>query len=389
MRRSTCRLCGSPSLRELFSLGEQAISDFPAQPTVGVVVPIDIVECGVCTLVQQRYTAPCDYKKHYWYRSGTTATMRTALADIWYAAESAVVMRRDDVVLDIGANDGTLLSNFKNCIRVACEPAANLHAECRQHCDVLIGDLWSAELYKHGPAKIVTAIGMFYDLEDPNAFIRDVAEVLHPEGIFIAQLQCLVQTVRLGDVGNFAHEHLEFYTLASLEYLFSAHGLTICDVEENDVNGGSYRLFVAHRGSRRQSRRVAEAFEREAVLLGPDWSDAFYHRIRMERALCMQALRDAEKPLCVYGASTKGNVILQWYGVKAEFAIDRSPEKVGRFTANGIPIVSEEEGRRRMPKTALVLPYAFIDEFVEREKSEAWRLAGGKFIVSLPETRVC
>lgn len=431
---TTCRCCRSADLTPLFSLGEQWVSDFPV-PAANVMakdfvrenpcafrreVEIALDLCNRCTLVQQRFTAPQDflYTRHYWYRSGTTDTMRRQLEDVVRAAwdASTTTLANGDVWLDIGANDGTLLSSvgerYPGVVRVGVEPASNLADECRKHCDVFVGDFWSAKVYfvkaaiesqrvKAGLndfgtklAKVVTACGMFYDLDDPNAFVRDVAAVLHPDGVFVAQLQCLAQTVRLGDVGNLAHEHLEFYSLESLLALFGRHGLQVYRVEENAVNGGSYRLYARHARGQLQERSVTEFLRAETLegLADPMRYARLYRQFEVQRTACrmfVRTARDEGKKVWVYGASTKGNVILQYYGLGPDeivAAADRSPEKWGRTTSNGVPIVSEDEFRKAAPDYALVLPYSFINEFKEREA--AWLRGGGRFLVPLPEFRV-
>lgn len=433
--RTTCRVCGSADLTSLFSLGEQFVSDFVNQEDIhkGHKCPIDIELCNNCTLVQAKHTAPQDflYSRHYWYRSGVTKTMRDALRDVTRAAESYVNLKPNDIVLDIGSNDGTLLRsythlppdhpkrNLQYLIRVGVEPAINMIEEGSDGIDLLVTDFWSWEAYAKAyidqflddstpqedvpKAKVITACGMFYDLEDPNQFIGDVAKALAYDGVFIAQLMCLKQTLDKGDVGNFAHEHLEFYSLKSLQYLMNKHGLYIFDIEENNVNGGSYRIYVRHMGQsatihskdHKGILRVATAVDQEFKLHMPDSYVGFRSELISNKRMVVGFIRDKVaygKKVWVYGASTKGNVILQYYGLDnflIEGAADKSPEKLGKYTiGTGIPIVSEEQARAAMPDYFLVLPYSFLDEFVEREKDQPWRVNGGKFIVPLPEFKV-
>ena len=418
--RTTCRVCGSSDLTPLFSLGDQYVSDFVPVDRVrsGPRVPLDVDRCNTCTLVQARHTAPQDflYTRHYWYRSGVTQTMRDALRDVAFEAAKRVELRAGDVVLDIGSNDGTLLRNYWSGLhRVGVEPARNM----QQYYDytdkslTLIPDFWSAVTYfktvptnvllQNGPdkqvgvvadnrhlAKIVTALGMFYDLEDPNQFIADIAKVLHPDGLFVAQRMCLKQTLEKGDVGNFAHEHLEFYTLESLELLFYRHGLRIESVEENAVNGGSYRLYIRHADwMRRQGFPTIQGWEADETLNISSFLQRIERTRKTVRAFVESVVSNGDR-VWVYGASTKGNVLLQYWGLDStliEAAADRSPEKWGKYTVGtGIPIRSEGEFRWSCPDYALVLPYAFTDEFLRREVD--WRNQNGKFIVPLPEFQV-
>jgi len=362
----------------------------------GLRAPLDLVLCeGECSLLQLRHTAPQEllYARHYWYRSGVTETMRKGLRDITSQIESVVVLKPGDAVLDIGANDGTLLASYSvpGLHRVGCEPANNLIAELRTRADHVIHDFWNQERYLEimrkngfGLAKVVTAIGMFYDLEEPNQFIRDAQQVLAPDGVFVAQLMCLEPMLKKNDLGNICHEHLEYYSLKSLKYLFERNGLEIFKIEENEINGGSFRIFARHFANTGMALEGDSSIE--DVL-------AFARRLEDNRDRCVAFIK-AEvakgKTVYVYGASTKGNVILQYYGLDSTMitaAAERSPEKWGKYTIGSwIPIVSEEEARAAKPDYFLVLPWAFIKEFYAREAD--WRENGGKFIVPLPEFRV-
>jgi len=393
----TCRLCNSSELKDVLSLGEQYVNDFVDEKNIGkgLIAPLELVICQECTLLQLRHTAPQEllYSRYYWYRSSVTATMRRALRDITEQIETIVSLTSKDVVLDIGANDGTLLDSYsvKGICRVGCEPANNLIDLLSDKADYVMHDFWSYKRYKKlvnkwgfGKAKIITAIGMFYDLEDPNQFIRDARKALADDGIFVAQLMCLDSMIEKNDIGNICHEHLEYYSLESLTYLFETNGLEIFKIEENDVNGGSYRIFARHyKGS---GISFEEKFTLEDIF-------AFGKRLEDNRDRCVEFIQNEVangKTVYVYGASTKGNVILQYYGLDTALikgASERSPEKWGKYTVGSwIPIISEEEARANKPDYFLVLPWAFFPEFYKREWK--WREDGGKFIVPLPEFRV-
>jgi len=402
-----CRVCGSQNLTFLFSLGEQYVNDFvkPGHQHDGVKYPIELELCNCCSLVQMRHTAPQEllYSKHYWYRSGVTGMMRTALSDVSRSAQYLAFLLCGDVVLDIGSNDGTLLRSYqrRDIVKVGVEPATNLAEEGKRDVDIFINDFWNFDNYweiVHKRAKVITALGMFYDLDDPNTFISDVAQALDPNGIFIAQLMCLRDTIDQGDVGNFAHEHLEFYSFKSLQYLYERNGLEIIDVERNYVNGGSYRIYARLKGSQVQAfqgaeQRIAKVVAAERDLTLPATYQLFEQRLLKNKAKTVRFIGGmvAEcKTVWVYGASTKGNVILQYYGLDEKLiggAADRSPEKWGKVTVGtGIPIYEEEVARAINPDYFLVLPYAFLEEFIVRESD--WRERGGRFIVPLPEFRV-
>lgn len=405
--RKTCRVCYSDKLSPLFSLGEQYVNNFVPENEVykGIKAPLELVFCDNCTLVQLKHTAPQEllYSRFYWYKSGVTETMKKALRDITEKAERMFNLKAGDVVLDIGSNDSTMLRTYTvpELITIGVEPADNLVEEGKVGITYHIHDFWNFEKYwavVGKKAKIVTAIGMFYDMEDPNEFIADSVKAMADGGVFIAQLMCLKNMLDKNDVGNICHEHLEFYSFSSLEFLFNKHGLEIFDIEINEVNGGSYRVYARKKGSTVEGfpggmQRVHQVREEEKDLQGKQVFLDFFSRLEENKKVCLDFVNQAKaegKTIWVYGASTKGNVILQYYGLDHTVipaASERSPWKWGKYTiGSGIKCVSEEEARAAQPDYFLVLPYAFFNEMYEREVE--WRSKGGKFIVPLPEFRV-
>jgi hypothetical protein len=395
--RKTCRLCESSALQDILSLGTQYISNFVEKDEIkeGIQAPLDLVQCKSCSLLQLRHTAPQEllYARHYWYRSGVTKFMKDALQDIVNSVETVVNLKDRDCVLDLGANDGTLLACYsnKNLIRIGCEPAKNLIEQLHKNTELVIDDFWTYENFKEltkthplDKAKVITAIGMFYDMEDPNQFVQDAQKALASDGVFIAQLMCLKPMLDNNDLGNICHEHLEFYSLESLVYLFEKNGLEIFKLEENNVNGGSYRIFCRHATG--NPLPIKETISKSEI-------HAFVARVNENRDKCLAFIKakvGEGKTVYVYGASTKGNVILQYYGLDSKLitaAAEKSPEKWGKYTVGtGIPIISEEQARAEQPDYFLVLPWGFFDEFYAREVN--WRKKGGKFIVPLPEFRI-
>ncbi|MBI2048859.1 MAG: methyltransferase domain-containing protein [Candidatus Liptonbacteria bacterium] len=389
--RKTCRLCGENKLKKVLNLGNLYVSTFVSKRSEsGGKAPLELLLCEnkKCNLLQLRHTAPQEfmYTLHYWYRSGIQQVIVDDLKDIAQKTQKMARVKKGDVILDIGANDGTLLGFYpKKYIRVGCEPANNLQKELKKRADHIIHEFWSAEAYKKlklPPAKIVTAIGMFYDMEDPNQFVRDAERVMAKDGIFVAQLMTLKPMIEKNDLGNICHEHLEFYSYPSLKYLFEKNGLEIFKVEENSINGGSYRLY-------------ARKFRRGSINYPEPRFDyrAFAKRLEESKkktvGFIKKAVREGKK-VYGYGASTKGNTILQYFGLTPRLVkavSDKSKEKWGKYTVGTmIPIVSEEKARKDRPDYFLILPWAFTDAFVKRERKFFKR--GGKFIVPFPKFRV-
>lgn len=232
-------------------------------------------------------------------------------------------------------------------------------------------------------AKLIFAFGCFYDMENPDQFIGDVAKALERDGIFIAQLMCLRPMLEKNDLSNLCHEHLEYYSYDSLKYLLEKNGLEIFKIEENEINGGSYRLFARH--YKKESVNYKEKFTKKDFL-------EFYEKIKKNKKACVDFIKrevKKGKKVYVYGASTKGNTLLQYYGLNhdlIEGAADKNPDKWGKYTVGTfIPIISEAKARKEADYF-LVLPWAFFDEFYQKESD--WLEKGGKFIVPLPYFRI-
>jgi SAM-dependent methyltransferase len=405
-------VCGG-ALDPILSLGDQYVSTFlsPQQPD-GPKAPLELVLCRQCRLLQLLHTVPGDMMyQNYWYRSGTNQTMRDALTDISAAAAKLVRLESGDSALDIGCNDGTLLGSYKvpGLYRIGFDPAQNLAVFSRKVADkVLVGFfdadrfLADPELQKFRP-KAVTSIAMFYDLEDPNKFVSDIQRIMHPEGVWIVQMSYLPLMLTQNDFGNICHEHLEYYSLQSLEYLLHRHGFSIADVQLNDVNGGSLRALIRSRTAdptafgdedyRKQAEQRVSTLRESEAELGLDRTTPyreFAERVQGIKRQVFDFIKDQvkqKKKIFVYGASTKGNTMLQYFGLDNSLikaAAERNPDKWGMVTVGTrIPIISEEEARAAKPDYFLVLPWHFIEEFKRRES--AYLSSTGRFIVPLPQ----
>jgi NDP-4-keto-2,6-dideoxyhexose 3-C-methyltransferase len=397
-----CRVCRSTRLDEILSLGNQYVSDFVSSDGDNPQAPLELVRCKQCGLVQLRHTfSRGSLYRHYWYKSGISPTMRNALADLVARASEIARPIQGDIVLDIGCNDGTLLRSYgaKGLILVGFEPAENLIQDARKGTDRIFNDFFSEKVFKQEfddkKAKIVTSVAMFYDLEDPNSFVADVANILAPAGVWVVQQNYLATMLEQNGFDNISHEHLEYYSLETMQSLLKKHRLEIFDVVTNDVNGGSFRTFICHIGQYPTRNSVAELKNHEARLgLGEHSTyDLFAESIRKMRTQAREFIaKEVEngKTVYVYGASNRGNTILQYYGLDHTMvrkATDANPEKWGRKTVGTfIPIVSKEEARRDKPDYFLILPHHFLEEITRDEKEYLEK--GGKFIVPLPQFRV-
>lgn len=408
-----CRICGSEDLEPVISLGKQYIASIFVGNDIPAIIeqpyPLELVRCSgknACGLVQLKHSInPNVMYNDYGYRSGTNELMRENLRGIVRKIESIVTLKAGDIVLDIGCNDGTLLESFKEeeLVRVGIDPAENVIQAAIQKGFLGITDYFShaafARVFPDKKARVVTSIAMFYDLEDPSSFIKDVSDIMTDDGLWVIELSYLPTMLAKRAFDTICHEHLEYYGLRQIEWMLERNGLRVHEVEFNDVNGGSFRLFIRKEifgpPSSQQEKALQQLRQKETDL--GLMSEQPYKKFREETENIRQEISDLlrkikrdGKSVHVYGASTKGNTILQYCGIDSRiisYAADRNPEKWGRHTlGTNIPIISEEESRKMKPDYYLVLPWHFFSNFIHRE--EKFLKEGGRFILPLPEVQV-
>ncbi len=409
----SCRVCGFKNLTPILSLGEMYVSDFVTKENKATKAPLDLLLCnandGGCGLLQLKHTVSHEQMyRNYWYRSGMNKTMTEELNGIAQKVQSLVKFQSGDFVIDIGANDGTLLRGYSNqeIKRIGFEPARNLKKYNKVGTTKIINDFFNYAAWKKNfgkvRAKAITAIAMFYDLDYPNKFIADIVKCLDKDGIFIIQMSYLPSMLSQNAFDNVCHEHVEYYSLFSLENLLKRHDLEVFDVELNNVNGGSFRTYIKHKESGKglkipngSKKRIGDLrkYEKKLGLNNRKIYDQFVKRISRLKDQLTNFIKSEianGKIVHVYGASTKGNTLLQYYNLDFSLikaAAEKNPDKWGKKTISTlIPIISEEESRKQKPDYFLVLPWHFINEFKEREKE--YLEEGGKFIIPLPRFKI-
>lgn len=398
-----CRSCHSKNLSQILSLGNLYLSDFVSDNTKPPRYPLVLVLCDDCYLLQLRHTTPQNllYTEHYGYRSGINQTMRDELKEI---AEKSITKLdnppKQIVAVDIGANDGTLLKNYPETVRkIGVEPVKKLAKECSEYADKVVNDFFNydavSKVLGTKKADIVTAISCFYDMEDPNEFVADVVKILKENGVFVIQQNYLVKMLTQNAFDNIVHEHLEYYSLLSLQNLLKRHGLEVFDLELRELNGGSFRTYISFIGKRPVSTAVYEQMELEKLInldrkkIYKDFSKRIRANKKEIQTFIKEKVKEGKK-IYIYGASTRGNTMLQYFGItnrQVPYAVERNPEKWGMKIASlQIPIISEEQARKEKPDYMLVLPWFFKPEFLKREKK--YLENGGHFIFPLPTFEV-
>lgn len=408
-----CRISGE-KLQPLFSLGKLHLSDFIEKDQDPYNEPVELALhiAPKSGLVQLAHTVPGDimYRK-YWYKSGTNATMTNELMSIAKKAHDVMRLEKGDLFLDIGCNDGTLLSFIdKSVIRIGFDPN-DYKTESIKHADIIVNNYFTHKEFKktkfgNKKAKVITSIAMFYDLDDPNAFVDDIRKTLNKDGLWVIQMSYLPLMLKQLAFDNICHEHLEYYSLKTVKYLVERHKMEIVDCELNDVNGGSFRIYIRHKDAQPESyatspyRDVAKMrvesileYEKTLKLDKKDVYMNFAKQINLLKKETVDFIKKEKKKgkiIWGYGASTKGNTLLQWFGLDEKLVdgiAERNPEKFGLKTAGtNIPIYSEAEMRKAKPDYLLVLPWHFIGEFKKREKD--FLAKGGKLIVPCPKFEI-
>ncbi len=397
VERDTCRIDGS-GLETVLDFGSMYPSNFADKDNSRVKVPLVLCKGATSNLVQLKHTMDRDILyRNYWYRSEMNSSMVESLRDVVTKVQQKTELLAEDIVVDIGANDGTMLAMFpNNTVTVGFDPANNLKDIASTRCTHFINDYFTLNNYPlEEKAKVVTSIAMFYDLEDPNTFVRDVRNILARNGIWVIQMTDLLSMMKINAFDNIVHEHLEYYTLEVLDELMRMHDLQVFDVSYNKVNGGSIRAYVGHAGFRIIKNSVVRAFQQERKYLSSfenPWK-AFSDRVKDIKKTTMRFIykeNSREKIIYGMGASTKGNTLLQYFNLTSNEIVaiaEVNEDKYGLKTVGtDILIVPETEALAVQPDYFLVLPWHFIDNFVER--NQEYLEAGGKFIVPCPTPAV-
>lgn len=393
---SKCRLCGGSLSDVALDLGEQALTGVFPHPGEAVSRgPVQVVYCvGECGLVQlaHSYDPNLMYGATYGYRSGLNASMVGHLR--YLAAEAAKVVGPGDLVVDVGSNDGTFLNFVKSArpesVCVGVDPAADKFASFYRPDVNYEARFFSPEVVaKYDKPKVVASIAMFYDLDEPLRFAQQVADLLHDDGVWLVEQLYAPHAVARGYYDAVVAEHVAYYGMRQMVWLAERAGLTITGVDCSDTNGGSFALALRHRGSRvRESSEVAELLARERTHPLVCWSNAQAQRHRDVLVEVVRGMCRRGQVVSGYGASTKGNALLQFCSFTSDdlaCVVDVNPDKFGCVTpGTGIPIVAE--GSVDEPDAYLVLPWHFRDGITRR--LESFIAGGGKLVFPFPQVEV-
>jgi hypothetical protein len=404
-RLEACRVSGSRNLIPVSHLGEQELTGVfprPGEPVTSG--PLELVWCPDSGLLQLGHSFdPGEmYGDNYGYRSGLNASMVRHLTQKIGFLEKLADLKPGDTVLDIGSNDATSLKAYStsSLTRIGIDPTGMKFKEYYPDDIKLVPDFFSAANFRkvsQQQAQIVTSIAMFYDLDNPIAFASDIASVLAPEGVWHFEQSYMPAMLRTVSYDTICHEHLEYYSLGVVKLILEAAGLRIIDVQMNSVNGGSFAVTAGLKTSHRPANDAVinwllgqeDRMGLNTVRPFREFEDrVFRHKADLVRLL--QSLAADGKKVLGYGASTKGNVTLQFCGItekEVPAIAEVNPEKYGRVTpGTRIPIISEADAKAMNPDYYLVLPWHFKEGILQREQEYIAR--GGKFIFPFPEIEI-
>jgi len=401
-----CRISGSKNLVTVLSLGEQYLTGvFPKSEDEEITKgPLDLVWCPDSGLLQMKQSFSLEemYGENYGYRSGLNSSMVKHLQQKSKTLERIANPSEEDLVLDIGSNDATSLKAYQgNFKKVGIDPTGNKFKEFYTEGIDLIPDFFSADIFNsyfpNKKAKIVTSIAMFYDLESPVKFVEEIESILHEEGIWHFEQSYMPSMLRTNSYDTICHEHLEFYSFKVVKEMLERCNLRVIDVQMNSINGGSFAVTAAKKESSYESNTPIINWmlkqEEEMGLDTPkpyrEFEERVYRHRNNLRDLIKSLVEDGKK-VFGYGASTKGNVLLQFCNLTKEdipYIAEVNEDKFGSYTpGTSIKIISEKEAKEMSPDYFLVLPWHFKSSILEREKD--YLENGGKFIFPLPDIEI-
>ena len=405
MKIKNCRNCKNTELFDLFSLGKISFTGRFSN-TIRQNVPkayLNVLMCKKCKLVQldRNFDLNYLYGKNYGYRTGINKTMTDHVKKIVSKCSALVKLKSKQYVLDIGSNDATLLNFYANdIIKVGVDPLVNKYKKFYKKINYKISNFFKIKdiekIKIKKKFKIISALSVFYDLRDPNKFIREIKKILDDKGVFVLEHVDLYYIIKNNIFDTICHEHLIFYSSKIIIEMMKNNGLKVFNHEYNEINGGSSRYYICHSKTNfKVSKNINKVLLREN-LQGIELKKTyklFFTKILNEKIKLIKLIKkikNEKQDIHGYGASTKGNVLLQFYNINnkvVNYIADRNPLKWNSFTpGTRIKIISESQSRKIKPHFYLVLPWHFKNEILIREKNI--RKKGTKFIFPLPKVRV-
>lgn len=397
-----CRACQRKTLNLFLSLGQMPLVNRFIEPEALSCdekrYPLDVAFCHNCGMVQLAdVVPPTEMFSDYLYFTGASEPMRQHFLSMVTEILESVGASEGDLVVDVGSNDGTLLSQYPGWVRrLGIEPSSNLAQEAERHgittmCDFLNVAAANRAVELHGNATIVTATNVFAHVDDIRGFLDAAQVLLGGSGALVIEVPYLLDMLTNVEFDTIYHEHLSYFAVRPLLGVFESQGFEVTSVKRIPVHGGSLRIYV--RPSRNpQHSPIAKEFVSAELEAGLG-TNAPYRRfatnvaaIRSRLCELVISLKDSGEAVAAYGAPAKGNTLLNYCGITADmidYVTDTTPAKQGRYTpGTRIPVVHPSALVERTPDYALLLAWNYKDSILKKETE--YRKNGGKFIVPIP-----
>ena len=405
-----CRICRNRNLKTVINLKNQYIQgsfvkkNYPKPYSKKI--PLKLMLCKKCFLVQLLHTTNKEILyKNYWYSSGINQTMKIHLKKLVNSSYKIIRNKTKKInVLDIGCNDGTLLNYYPKFVGKYGIDPSQIIRKIKNHKIMVINDFFPPKKEKLKNLKIkfdlVTSIAMFYDIDDPNFFVKKIKYFLNKEGIWVFELSYIIDMIKLNSFDTICHEHLEYYSLSTLKFLMEKNGLKIINVFKNSINGGSIKCYVTHKENIKYDKKdnflkinkLLQIEKKIKIGTTVPYKKFYKNVLKIKTVLnkLILSLKKQKKLIFILGASTKGNTILQFLNFDnkiIKYAVERNKQKIGASTiGSNIKIISEKMSKKLKPDYYLVLPWHFKKEIISREKEYIKK--GGSLIFPLPKIQI-
>ena len=402
-----CRICKNNHLEPIIQLGEQSLTGvFPKNITVLITSgPLNLVKCmnkkDCCGLLQLEHSYDTNemFGLNYGYQSSLNSSMVSHLHKKIEDIQKKTILNYNDLIIDIGSNDGTTLNHYpKDKFQlVGIDPTASKFSHLYQNHVQLIADFFSAKLindkYPNKKAKVITSFSMFYDLENPLVFMKEIYDIVDDDGIWVFEQSYMPSMLNKNSFDTICHEHLEYYSLHQIKWMTDKIGFNIIDIEFNDINGGSFSVTVSKRKQTEIEKNKTNNLMQKEIQMNLFTLQPYLkfkenvNTIKINLLNLLNKIKSEGKTISAIGASTKGNVILQYCGIDTnliDFVGEINKDKFKSYTPRTlIPIISEDELLKKKPDYLLILTWHFEDFFIKNNKFKNCNL-----IFPLPNVKV-
>lgn len=396
IRVEKCQICNSPNLHEIVSLGH--IPQVNVMQPIGsslqeeLFFPAELLLCQNCQLVQISHIVDPEiiFPPNYAYTSRTTKILRENFSNLADEVSKKSILTKNDLVVDVGSNDGTLLSNFSQYRVQGVEPT-NVAAHANGAGIPTIQKFFNIEVAhdivsKQGHAKLTTAANVFAHIENIHEIVKAIKVLMGKDGVFISENHYLADLIKTNQYDTIYHEHLRYYSLTSLKYLFEQHELEIFDVQSIPTHGGSIRVFAANKNQFKISSQVNIVLEQERAILNEEYFIQFKRNIVKSKCELYKIISNLSGTIGAIGAPSRASTLINYVGLNEDilkFVLEApGSQKIGQYIpGTKIPVLMETSSLLTSIDYLLLLSWHIADEIKPKLREKGFK---GKFISPLP-----